>query len=257
MVGREAGMAQHRVERGDGRPCRHASARAGVCEHGPSEPFREAMDRGAARAPARDDDAAHGVERRCERVDGSVIELGSLVDHRVPRTAIGSAIRQLTRLADKRIAERQVHVHRPRPASSRAERLGHCCALRATATRLGSLPTAPPHRRTTEPIRRRGAADRSSAAARDALQLGGTIGGRRDERDRALVRLDDRGMELDGRGAAAREDDCGPTGRQPDPERHERAAALVVVHVHARCEGRMPARPRAGSTSIRGTRPRR
>ena len=243
---RSCGPARRAPERGSastGHPSRSASA----CTPGPPAPRpatitpRTASSASVSTSTAASSSAlsrSGGRRRPCATSDPPACRPAAApARRRAGRGTAGSRARARVRGLPRRA---------PRPPRAR----------RATATRLGSLPTAPPRRRTSAPIRRRGAADRSSAARR-RLAARGAIGSRRDERDRALVRLDDRGMQLDGRGAAARQHDCGSSGGEPDPERHERAAALVVVHVHGDASVGRRARPRAESTSIRDTRPRR
>ena len=135
------------------------------------------------------------------------------VDHRVPRTAVGRPAGSGPGVADERIAERQVEVHRPRPRPPRRAPRPRP-ARRATATCRVPRRPAPRRRRTTAPSRRRGAVWSIVCGRRDALQLGRTVGGAREQRHARLVGLDDRGVQLDGRGAAGRQHDRRAPARQ-------------------------------------------
>ncbi len=182
------------------------------------------------RAATGDHEAPHGVERLGEPVDGRIVELGAVLDHRVPRTPIGPTRRQRPRIADERIAEREVELHGTGTAPARSERLGNDARAQRSprvTSLVGRHPGVdePAHRPSVEV----GLVDRLWCG--DSLQLGRTVGGRGDQRHAALVGLDDRGMQLDRRSAAAREHDRGSAGREPEPERDERGTALVVMHV--------------------------
>ena len=64
-------------------------------------------------------------------------------------------------------------------------------------------------------------------------QLGRPVGGAHEQRYARVRRLDDRGMEVRGRGPRGAAHDRGPAAREPDAERAERGRALVEHDVDA------------------------
>ena len=151
-----------------------------------------------------------------------------------PSTAMPAVValgRQVAGLTDQRLAERQVQVHRagaaprPRPGAARLRQ--------AWRDRLvGDAGVVEPAHGAAVEV---GLVDGLRGA--DVAQLGRPVGGADEQRHAGLVGLDDGGVEVRRRRAAGaqrhRRRRAGRRCRQAEPERHERGAPLVVVHVDA------------------------
>ena len=166
MVPSELGVPQQRIERSDGGARRHPSPGPGVGEHRPAEAFGQRVH---SRAPA--PRPATTTPRTASSTSASLSTAASSSSARSSTTechgsSVGTSCRHRPRVADERIAERQVEVHRPGAAPARAESLGHDPrAERSPHARVTRQP-ALRRRRTTAPIRRRGGSGRSSGAPR-------------------------------------------------------------------------------------------
>ena len=202
--------AQHGVEGGDGTG-EVTAARRRVGEHRPAGRRRQPCDvvgRHAA-APAGEDQPTLGVQQLCDADDGyerrslSVVATGTTV-----------ARWQLADLAEERLAERQVEVHRASrcrgdaPAAERPPAAG--------GGRIGNTRVVEPAHRAAVQV---GLVDRLRCA--DVAQLRWTVGGDDEHRDVGQPAFDDGRMEV-GRGRAARAQQHGGAAVEPEAEGDER-----------------------------------
>ena len=134
--------------------------------------------------------------------------------------------RQLTDITDQWLTEREVQMDRSGrdPSRPRPDVGGEVSPseTRAVIGRPGL--DEPAHR----PAEQSPLVDRLRSA--HPVQLGWTIGRHRNERHVRLMCFDDRGVQLDRRGAARGQHDGRTTGREPEAEGEERGCPLVVVH---------------------------
>jgi hypothetical protein len=230
VVGGEAGVAEHRVEGADRGGLGHAASRARVGQHGPARrPRQPVHGERVAGAGAGHDDAPLRLERGDEGV-----ELRRRHERRsrrggVPRPALGTRRRQVARLPDQRVTERQVQMYGSR---LRCHGVGHGpgrdrapCGAHAL---LGHARIAePPHGPAVQVVLVDG------LGRRDVAQFGRAVGGAHDQRHLGLVGLDDGAVEVSGGRPARAQQHRGPSRGETQAEGQERRRAFVVMDVHA------------------------